>query len=118
MVAARVDQGACAGRMDVKLSRDVVPIFMSNCSGEFCHGLAMTTPSRAYGFLVHQPSLECDDMRPLVTPGDPAKSYLIDKILGRNMCGGHPMPRGLSNRLSPAEVATVTDWICEGATLN
>jgi hypothetical protein len=100
---------------DVKLSRDVVPIFMGKCSGEYCHGTAMTTASRAHAFLVGQPSLECDDMRPLVTPGDPSKSYVVDKMLGRNMCSGHPMPRGLANALSEGELALVTEWICGGA---
>jgi hypothetical protein len=106
---------SCAGRplRDVHLARDVQPIFMSACSGEFCHRL--TTPSRAYAFLVNQDSVECDDSRPLVTPGDPDRSYVVDKILDRNLCAGHPMPRGLENRLSPDEVRTVTDWICGGA---
>jgi hypothetical protein len=75
----------------------------------------MTSASRAYAFLVNQESVECDDSRPLVMPGDIEHSYVVDKMLGRNLCAGHPMPRGLGNRLSPEEVRTVTDWICEGA---
>jgi hypothetical protein len=98
---------------DVKLARDVEPILMSGCSGEFCHRL--TSASLAYSFLVNQPSQECDDSRPLVTPGDPDRSYLVDKILGRNLCAGHPMPRGFENRLTPEEIRTVTAWIDEGA---
>jgi hypothetical protein len=103
-------------RDEVRLARDVQPILMSACSGEFCHRL--TTPSRAYAFLVNQPSVECDDSRPLVTPGDPARSYVVDKIQDRNLCAGHPMPRGLENRLSPEEIRTVIDWIAEGAPNN
>jgi hypothetical protein len=99
----------------VSLGRDVEPILMSRCSGEFCHGLSMTTASRSYAFLVNQPSLECDDMRPLVTPGNPSRSYLVDKMLDRNLCSGHPMPRGLSNRLSQGEILAVTEWIRQGA---
>jgi hypothetical protein len=75
----------------------------------------MTTAARAHASLVNQPSLECDDMRPLVTPGDPARSYLVDKMLDRNLCSGHPMPRGLGNRLSQQEIVAVTEWIREGA---
>lgn len=106
---------SCAQRpvRDVQLARDVEPILLSGCSGEFCHRL--TSASRAYAFLVDQPSVECDDSRPLVTPGDPERSYVVDKILGRNLCAGHPMPRGLENRLSADEIRTVTDWICDGA---
>ncbi len=88
---------------------------MSRCSGEFCHGLMMMSAERTYAFLVNQASLECDDSRPLVMPGDVEHSYLVDKMLGRNLCAGHAMPRGLGNRLSPEEVRTVVDWICEGA---
>lgn len=108
---------SCATHLnhDVRLGRDVEPILMSRCSGEFCHGLTMTSASRAYAFLVNQESVECDDSRPLVMPGDIEHSYVVDKMLGRNLCAGHPMPRGLGNRLSPEEVRTVTDWICEGA---
>jgi hypothetical protein len=108
---------SCALRpdRDVRLARDVEPILMSRCSGEFCHGLTMTSSSRAYAFLVNQPSVECDDSRSLVMPGDLDHSYLVDKMLGRNLCAGHPMPRGLGNGLSADEVRAVTDWICEGA---
>ena len=105
---------ASPGR-EVQFSRDVQPILMSTCSGEFCHGLAMTSASRAYAFLVNQSSFECDGLRPLVTPGDPDRSYVMDKVLGRNLCAGHAMPRGLENRLSGDEVRTLTRWICEGA---
>jgi hypothetical protein len=118
---ARTTSHSCEGEREapaareVRFARDVEPILMSGCSGEFCHGLAMTSPSRAYAFLVNQPSFECDDERPLVTPGDPDHSYVVDKVLGRNLCAGHPMPRGFENRLSHQEVRTLTDWICEGA---
>jgi hypothetical protein len=106
---------ATSSHRDVRLGRDVEPILMSRCSGEFCHGLTMTSASRAYAFLVNQESVECDDSRALVVPGDIEHSYVVDKMLGRHLCAGHRMPRGLGNRLSPEEVSTVTDWICEGA---
>ena len=112
---AAVASAALASRRIVHLRRDVEPIFMSACSGEFCHGLTMTSASRAYDYLVNQPSLECDDLRPLVTPGDLDRSYLVDKLLGRNLCTGHPMPRGFSNQLTLDERATVLAWVAEGA---
>ncbi len=112
---AAVASAPLACRRIVHLRRDVEPIFMSSCSGEFCHGLAMTSASRAYDYLVNQPSLECDDLRPLVTPGEPDRSYLVDKLVGRNLCAGHPMPRGVSNQLTAEERATVLAWVAEGA---
>jgi hypothetical protein len=112
---AHAEVAAARPSRDVRLARDVEPILMSRCSGEFCHGLTMTSSSKTYAFLVNQSSTECDDSRPLVTPGDADHSYLVDKMLGRNLCAGHPMPRGLGNRLSSDEIRTVTDWIREGA---
>ena len=107
---------SCAlGRGVVSFARDVEPILMSGCSGEFCHGRAMSSAPRAYAFLVNQPAFECDDKRALVTPFDPDHSYVMDKVLGRNLCSGHVMPRGFENRLSSSEVRTIEDWICEGA---
>jgi hypothetical protein len=115
--ATRASSPACgvSPPRAVRFARDVEPILMSACSGEFCHGMHMTSASRAYAFLLHETAFECDDPRPLVAPGDPDRSYVIDKVLGKNLCAGHPMPRGLENRLSAEEVRTLTDWICEGA---
>jgi hypothetical protein len=109
------DEQAAVARPEtrVELARDVEPILLSGCSGEFCHRL--TSASRAYAFLVNQPSTECDDSRPLVMPGHPERSYVVDKITGRNLCAGHPMPRGFENRLSADEVRTISEWIREGA---
>jgi hypothetical protein len=98
----------------VQLARDVVPILASGCGGEYCHGRTMMTARDAYTSLVGQPSIQCDDGRPLVAPGDPDHSYLMDKILGRNLCAGYAMPRGMWH-ITPDEIRTLRDWIAEGA---
>jgi hypothetical protein len=105
---------AALSGLRVSFAKDVEPILMSACSGEFCHGTQMTSPGRAYSFL-NQTSFECDGARARVTPFDPDRSYVVDKVLGKDLCSGHPMPRGLSNRLSPEEIQTLVAWICEGA---
>jgi hypothetical protein len=90
----------------VTYQHDVAPIFGS-CNGELCHG----PPS--WKSTVNQPSYECCDRR-LVTPGDPAHSYLADKILGVHLCSGDLMPLGLPP-LSASDTSTILRWICEGA---
>jgi len=100
---------------EVQLQRDIVPILATSCSGEYCHGAAMTTAAGAYSYLVNQPALECEDGRVLVAPGRPDQSYLVDKVLQGHLCAGQPMPRGIENQLSGREIAMLVDWIQEGA---
>ena len=50
-----------------------------------------------------------------VTPGDPSASYLIDKLLGSNLCIGTRMPKPPSPALAPADIDLVSSWICHGA---
>jgi hypothetical protein len=66
---------------------------------------------------VNQISEECSDLRLDVKPGDPEHSYVIDKLTGRNICSGVPMPRG-EPMLPAAQIQTLYDWICEGAPQN
>jgi hypothetical protein len=80
--------------------------------------MSMTAASRAYQSFVNQPSNECDDGRLLVVPGAPERSYLIDKITDRNICSGHPMPRGRENQITTQQVALIVDWIRQGARNN
>jgi hypothetical protein len=50
----------------------------------------------------------------LVTPGDPARSYLMNKVTGVGMCRGtQRMPIGVP--LVPSKIQTIADWICAGA---
>lgn len=106
-------QTACqtAGAV-VSFKSDVVPL-IGHCSGELCHGsLAPLTWPRAQ--LVNVPATDCPDDRVIVKPGDPANSYLIDKLTGVNMCSGVRMPK-LRLPLSEADVAKIAAWICQGA---
>ena len=53
-----------------------------------------------------------------MAPGDPDRSYVLDKIEGKNLCGGASMPRGMWNRLPPDQIAIIHEWIAEGARYN
>lgn len=61
-------------------------------------------------------AVECLDGRMRVLPGQPASSYLIDKMTNVDLCQGTQMPKlGL---IPNAQIQTVVDWICEGAPNN
>jgi hypothetical protein len=102
------------GPPNVHFTRDIEPIFMSTCSGEYCHGNTINSPERAYRFLVDQPSAECEG-RSLVVPGRPDASYLMEKVGGQEVCAGERMPRGAGNSLSPKQIQLMRDWIHGGA---
>jgi hypothetical protein len=60
--------------------------------------------------------LDCDAGE-LVVPGDPAKSYLMKKLLGVGMCRGtQRMP--LADPLTGSQIQIFADWICSGAPNN
>lgn len=106
----------------VSFSDDILPILENSCSGSDCH--TETTrkaplglePSEAYSHLVNAAAQGCDAAT-LVVPGDPNKSYLLDKLLGGAVCDGAQMP--LADKPLP-EVATArfVRWICDGAQEN
>jgi hypothetical protein len=105
----------------VSFRRDVVPVF-SNCT--MCHqdalpmgGLSLT-PESAYAQLVNVKAIEAD--RDRVEPRHPEKSYLLDKVTGRNALvkgGGVGMPMGQAPLLS-AEADLIRRWIQQGAKNN
>ena len=94
---------------------DIVPL-IGHCSGEACHGLGtlMTWPYQA---LINVAAADCTDGRVIVKPGDPANSYLVQKLAGVQMCSGVRMPR-LGTPLSDASMQKIEDWICQGAPNN
>jgi hypothetical protein len=107
------DAGPCIPTRQVSYTADVVPIFEVNCAtGEVCHQGTWNGP-RAAELLVGVPASECCDGRLRVKPGDPANSYVIQKLRGVELCAGQPMPLG--GTLSESDITTLSDWICEGA---
>jgi hypothetical protein len=53
----------------------------------------------------------------LVKPGAPASSYLMDKLLGANLCMGSQMPKA-GQSLPSTQIDTIRNWICQGAPNN
>jgi hypothetical protein len=106
----------------VSFATDVAPRFTTGC-GPGCHvytnaasgsaGLNLAQV-HAYGDLVGVAAFQCRDGRQRVVPGDPGASYLMDKMLGVDMCSGVRMPKG-RQLWSAADLAMLGRWICQGA---
>lgn len=92
-------------------------VFTQVLSGCGCHsagagGLTFGNEQATYNALVNIAS-RCGG-RPLVTPGDPANSFLHDKVANASPACGSRMPRG-GRALPAATVQILTDWIAAGA---
>ena len=89
------------------LETKVQKIFEDNCTA--CHGDGGEAPNLegAPSRLTSVKSKETG--KPMVTPGDPDKSYVFAKILGKNITGD-VMPLG-GDPLSAAQKKAVKDWI-------
>ncbi|MRG91402.1 hypothetical protein GF068_05620 [Polyangium spumosum] len=115
--------GACTcASGSVSFAADVQPIFTTSCASAGCHKGANAqedldlSAGNAYAALVDVPASQCNDGRKRVLPGDPAQSYLIDKMMNVDICSGTKMPKlGL---LPSAQISTVANWICAGAPNN
>jgi hypothetical protein len=70
------------------------------------------TPGASWGSLVSQFAGNCSKIR--VIPGDPAASYLLDKLENIDLCSGQPMPKN-REPLTIEERNTIQSWICAGA---
>jgi hypothetical protein len=70
----------------------------------------------AYTSLVYAPTSTCTGLI-RVTPSAVPQSYLMNKLLGVNICSGTQMPK-TGGALSSSEINTISAWICEGAPKN
>ena len=106
----------CPASGPVSFKTDVVPLIGHCTTGDGCHGVGrlMTWPYQA---LVNVAATDCSDQRVIVKPGDPSASYLVDKLLGVDLCSGARMPLK-GTPLSYASMATIEAWICQGAANN
>lgn len=107
----------------VSFSAQVQPIFTAKCATVGCHGGSRPEQGlhlgagQAYGEIVNVGSTQCAASK-LVLPGAPSTSYLMWKIQGSGPCFlGQRMP---SSRppLSAADIATISNWVAEGAPSN
>lgn len=102
-------------------------IFNPGCAISGCHdnsanpaaALNLSSIDKSHAYLVNRASVQVPS-RKLVTPNDPSKSYLIDKLLGtQSVVGGSGvrMPQ-YAAALSQENMDRIIDWINEGAPRN
>ncbi len=109
----------CSDRV-VSFDADVAPLLANNCTNAGCHsGIKAKenldlTLAKSYAALVSVSAQQCSDGRERVKPGDPSASYLMQKLLGRDMCTGTQMPKA-GVTLPSADMAVIGAWICQGA---
>ena len=103
------DSGACSSVKPRNFMRDVVPLF-NGCAGEVCHSFNAGQIAEQVGV----PADECCNEIQMIEPGHPERSYVLQKLIGRNLCAGSQMPLERSP-FSPDDIQTVADWICQGA---
>src|SRR4051794_33814466 len=106
IVGLLVLASAAFADISVSFHRDVAPIFRRSCNG--CHrpgkskgGLELTSFATVMKGGKHGPILK---------PGDPEKSEIIDQITGDEP----EMPKD-ADPLTPREIAAIQTWIAQGA---
>jgi hypothetical protein len=95
----------------------------SNCTTRSCHseigrkGNLILTPDQAYGMLVDQPaanSAAAGRGKKRVVPGDPAASFLMQKLTSPAPDEGSRMPLS-GEPLSSEDLDLLRRWIADGA---
>jgi hypothetical protein len=115
--------GKCTcGSASVSFSAGVQGTLATNCASIGCHAGVMPkegldlSVGKSYANLVNVAASECAS-RKRVVPGNPSSSYLLQKLLGVNLCSGSQMPKAGSS-LPASDLQAISDWICEGAPNN
>ena len=102
-------------------AREVQPIFDDNCvachqTGSAQQGLILE-PGKSFAAIVGVKSKESAST--LVVPGNAGQSYLLLKLEGnQQQAGGTGAQMPLGDALTPAQIATVQQWIEAGAPNN
>ena len=103
------DAGACMPLKARNFTRDIVPLF-NGCAGEVCHSFNAGQIAEQVGV----PADECCNQLQMIEPGHPERSYVLRKLLGRNLCAGAQMPLERP-AFNADDLQAVSDWICQGA---
>ena len=104
----------------VSFANDILPIFTTRCTA--CHGSAGSggdapplTTAEAFAAIVNQASVQRPDLKH-VLPGSADTSWLFIKVNSAAPGVGVRMPTG--SALSAADIATIRNWINQGALNN
>ena len=97
-------------------------VFGPTCGTAGCHtggggmlpaAMNLTSAQASFDNLVNMPSLEAPGAIRVI-PGDPDNSYLVQKLEG-TAAVGERMPFGSPDPLDPAVIASIRQWISDGA---
>jgi uncharacterized membrane protein len=91
----------------VSFAKDVMPILESRCLS--CHGGQQT--QRGLSVASYETLMAGSDNGPVIIPGDPSNSLLIQMIQAGKMPKRGP-------KLTPDQLQTLIDWITTGALNN
>lgn len=92
----------------VRFERDVLPILLSACPS--CHGASAGLSLFSYEQLMSGAS----DNGPVVIPGDPDASLLVQKLFDAPPFGDR-MPPPPDTGLLPEAISLIRDWVSDGA---
>lgn len=115
--------GVCTCGMTSVPFADVQTILTNSCTSMNCHSGAMPkagldlTAGAAYAALVNKTTSQCNGSRTRVMPNKPEESYLVDKLMGIELCGTSKRMPPLAS-LPAKDIQTISDWICAGALEN
>ena len=113
----------------ISFASNIQPIFNRSCALAACHAAGVLngnldlSQGRAYKQIYNVPSFQKPSIK-RVDPGNPAQSYLVQKIEGVPGIVGAPMPNGCpvpppgGTCLGPDDLPAIQKWIEECATNN
>ncbi len=101
---------ATAGKID--FTTQIQPILSENCYA--CHGPDENTVEGGLRLDVREDALKGGDSGKAIVPGDPGKSLIIERINHSDPYEVMPPP-DKKDRLKPAQVALIRQWIEQGA---
>ncbi len=114
--------GTCAARQGIRSFKSVQRVFETSCALPSCHstfarqgGLVLESEDVSYKSLVNHPAEHPQATAGLlrVKPGDPANSFLIQKLRGTGP--GDRMPQAAGDPLPDPIITMISDWIARGA---
>ena len=97
----------------VRFNRDVRPILSGNCF--FCHGPDEKKREAHRRLDTRDGALAENDGVRAVVPGKPDESELLARVLSHDKDELMPPPKNKKAPLSPEQIATLRQWIAEGA---
>ena len=104
---APTEAPAEASNASVSFANDVFPIIESRCVN--CHGGDRT--EKGLVLLSYADIMAGSDNGPVIMPGDPANSLLVELVTNKKMPKRGP-------KLTPPQVQIITDWVAAGAPNN